>query len=82
MDKIYCNKCKYLVTTDGFPGFKYLCDAPENASVIKKYSDWRKEYSNEMVYRGIAKPKKINKHNDCEWFIAGQGQDKTNFIEA
>jgi len=61
MNKVYCNRCKFLVSDH----LGNNCDAKENINVIVKEDNWLDKIT-ETIY--LKHPSEINENNDCKWY--------------
>ncbi len=66
-EKVYCEKCRYLVINDKERknGKKYKCLAPNNKASKNRWNPtWLSRGEETITYR---KPFCVNKNNDCQW---------------
>ncbi len=63
-EKVYCNQCNFYIIEPWEDCFEDKCIHENNKKYYDTYED--------KYYKTIKTPKKLNRNNDCEWFIKGE----------
>ena len=70
MNKIFCQKCRFLLTRNIHMEMEYECHHPNNRKQkdiwLRKTVSYKKE------------PQKINKNNNCVWFKKREDKEALN----